>query len=133
MGMTPRDRAEVIAAVEPLAIEHARAGGFWGTLPAYVYEKTGKKLGSEWFLNKVADEVSEFAQTKKLCFSLCELYWDRQVAAGEVQPAVWIFIKKNIAGWRDRIEHAGEGDKPVKISLAYNLPDGDKAKLEGGA
>jgi hypothetical protein len=132
MARPARDRAQVVALVEPLAIQHAKAGGFWGSLPGFVYEQTGENL-SEWFLNGVAKEIPQFSQTKKLCFSLCELYWDRQVAAGEVQPAVWIFIKKNIAGWRDRIEHAGEGDKPVKISLAYNLPDGDKAKLEGGA
>lgn len=101
IGRPPRDRDEIIAMVTPIALDHAKRGGFWGTLPAAVHKKTGKNL-SEWFLNSVTKEHIEFSQTKKLCFSYCERFWDDMVSMGATHPSVWIFIKKNIAGWRDK-------------------------------
>ena len=101
VGRPLLDRDEIIAMVTPIALEHAKTGGFWGTMPAAVHKKTGRNL-SEWFLNAVTKEHPEFSQTKKLCFSYCERYWDEQVAYQACHPSVWIFIKKNIAGWRDK-------------------------------
>ena len=101
MARPPHKRDEIIELVTPIALEHAKNGGFWGTLPAKIHEVTGRNL-SEWFLNQVTKEHPVFSQTKKLCFSYCEQYWDSRVSSGDVNPSVWIFIKKNVAGWRDK-------------------------------
>lgn len=120
VGKPPHDRDEIIELVTPIAIEHAKKGGFWGTLPAVIHQKTGRNL-SEWFLNAVTKEIPEFSQTKKLCFAYCEQFWDLQVSIEAVHPSVWIFIKKNIAGWRDKQPDEVDTQVNVNFSLADHL------------
>lgn len=120
VGAPPHDREEIMALVTPIALEHAKNGGFWGTLPAAIHKKTGRNL-CEWFLNKVTVEHPEFAQTKKICFAYCEQYWDDMVSVQSCHPSVWIFIKKNIAGWRDK--QPGEVDVIVNNNQPRSLEE----------
>lgn len=101
MGRPQRDRDEIIALVTPLAFEWARDGGFWGTLPAHIFNQTNQII-SEDLLNDICQERADFSGTKRICFALCLNFWDKKMLSGDVPPSAWIFIKKNLSKWRDR-------------------------------
>lgn len=68
-----------------------------------------------------------FSEAKKIAFAKCSVYWEKAGREGlwgdknnVFNSSVWIFNMKNRFKWKDRVEHSGDENKPIKI--AYN-PD----------
>jgi len=82
---------------------------------------------------KWCKEINAMSQARKKGESLSAIFWEKKAvdhvvtgASTVFNQAVWVFNMKNRFGWRDKIEHSGDIEKPIQ--LAYNpnsKPDDD--------
>lgn len=100
-----------------LMVAHAKGGGFLCNLPAYIHKNTSKVVSNS-YLDHIQDE--HFLQTKSLAKAYCSEYWTEQAHLHGIPSAMWIFIQKNVAGWRDM--------KDVKIDAVQSVMTTDSAE-----
>lgn len=84
--------------ISEIMLEYSAQGRFFQQLPAFIYQETKVKVSMRW-LENIQDE--EFVRTKSIAFAQCSAYWTEMMLQSAIPAAVWIFIQKNVVGWRD--------------------------------
>lgn len=122
----PRKSEEIsLDTISEIMLEAASRGSFFQQLPYEIYKEKKIKVSIS-YLEKIKDE--EFMRTKSVAFAMCSKYWTEMMAQAAIPSAVWIFIQKNVAGWRDQKEIAvSDADLDKKTDM--DAPE-RKARIE---
>lgn len=82
-------------------IEFARTGGTFRHFAGHL--EVARRTLYNWL-----EANPEFQEAKEIADAICEKYWIDQyrmaMVNDEGNPTMYIFLMKNLSGWRDRIE-----------------------------
>lgn len=116
----PRKEEDIsLETITELMLKFSKKGGFFTSLPAFIHSETGEFVSLS-YLDKIKDP--EFLRSKSIAFGYCADYWTEQMHQAAIPSAVWIFIKKNVSGWRD--------NKNVTIDARVDQVNSDKESEE---
>lgn len=84
-------------------------------------------------LYKWVEKYPEFKEAKDMGTMKSQYVWEKiglemALTKHDGNPTAWIFNMKNRFGWRDKVEHSGDQEKPIgmKLFCPKEKPDGEE-------